>query len=64
MYRSILGGLLVCALFLTPAAQAQNQLTIGAKMPDFPPGTFTDGSSLKLPDLRGKLVVLYFFEPG
>jgi thiol-disulfide isomerase/thioredoxin len=30
---------------------------------DFPPGPFTDGHSYSLEDYRGKIVVVFFFEP-
>jgi hypothetical protein len=30
---------------------------------DFPPGSFTDGHSYSLEDYRGKIVVVFFFEP-
>lgn len=30
---------------------------------DFPPGPFTDGGQYQLSDFKGKVLVLYFFEP-
>ena len=34
----------------------------GEEAPDFPAGEFTDGGRYSLEDLRGKAVVLYFYE--
>lgn len=36
----------------------------GDVAPDFPPGSATDGNRYQLADLRGKVVVLYFYEAG
>ncbi|MEM6258215.1 MAG: redoxin domain-containing protein [Planctomycetota bacterium] len=56
-YRSIMAvfaaGLL---LALTPCA------TQAAQAPDFPPGVFTDGKQYSLEQLRGEVVVLFFYE--
>jgi hypothetical protein len=62
-YRG-LTRLLACGLLLVAAAPAQAQGKVGQAAPDFPPGAFTDSGSYRLSDLRGKIVVLYFFEPG
>lgn len=56
--------LLACGLLLSATASAQAQGKAARIAPDFPPGAFTDSGSYRLSDLRGKLVVLYFFEPG
>jgi peroxiredoxin Q/BCP len=32
-------------------------------LPEFPPGLFTDGGDYRLNDLRGKTIVLFFFDP-
>jgi len=34
----------------------------GEEAPDFPPGEFTDGGRYSLEDMRGKAVVLHFYE--
>lgn len=33
-------------------------------LPEFPPGLFTDGNTYRINDLRGKVVVLFFFDAG
>ena len=56
-YRSILTALaagLLLVLATQPAAAKQ--------APDFPPGVFTDGRSYSLEQLRGRVVVLFFYE--
>ncbi len=57
--RRFLSGtvLMLCAAGLTTA-----QPNAGSEAPDFPPGALTDGSSFKLGDAAGKVVVLYFFD--
>ena len=57
-----LGGLTAFALTLAFAPSAASQGKFGEQAPDFPPGVFTDGGKYSLSDLRGKVVVLYFFE--
>jgi hypothetical protein len=64
MNRRDLARLLSCVLLLSAAAPAQAQGNFGQAAPDFPPGPFTDSGSYRLSGLRGKIVVLYFFEPG
>jgi cytochrome oxidase Cu insertion factor (SCO1/SenC/PrrC family) len=63
MKRFALGGLTALALLagLAPPAATQMQVKLG-EAADFPPGRFTDGNKYSLADLRGKVVVLYFFE--
>jgi hypothetical protein len=34
----------------------------GEEAADFPPGEFTDGGRYSLADLRGKVIVLHFYE--
>ena len=36
----------------------------GEQAADFPPGEFTDGGRYSLEVLRGKAIVLYFYEKG
>ena len=55
----ILTLLLACLLPLASRAEAQ----LGQPAPDFTLPT-VDGKSVKLSDLRGKPVVLEFFNPG
>jgi hypothetical protein len=64
MNRRYLARLVACGLLLSAAAPALAQGKLGQAAPDFPPGAFTDSGSYRLSDLQGKLVVLYFFEPG
>ena len=59
-----LTSLLACVLLLSAAAPAQAQGQFGQAAPDFPPGPFTDSGSYRLSELRGKIIVLYFFEAG
>ena len=54
--------LLACFLLLTRTASAVAQGMAGQPAPDFPPGTFSDGGQYRLSDLKGKVVVLFFFE--
>lgn len=49
----------VCLLAVSPAP---GQGKFGEEAPEFPPGMFTDGSRYQLSDLRGKVVVLFFYE--
>jgi hypothetical protein len=64
MNRTALGCLLACGLLVSAAVPVQGQGKSGPSAPDFPPGTFTDNGNHKLSDFEGKVVVLYFFEPG
>src|SRR5262245_44403140 len=50
--------LLACA----GLAASQNQIRLGDPAADFPPGSFADGKSYSMDDLRGRLLVLYFFD--
>lgn len=56
----VMSLLLLC--LAAPAALAAGNA--GEEAADFPPGQFTDGGSYSLADLRGKAVVLYFYEDG
>lgn len=51
--------LVLVALSALPAAA---QPKAGGEAPDFPPGQFSDGRTYSLADLRGKAVVLFFYE--
>jgi len=65
MKRLLCQSLFCISLLLTSTATGLAQSKSGSEAPDFPPGsTFTDNGTYKLGDLRGKIVVLYFFEPG
>jgi peroxiredoxin len=47
------------------AASAVGQdiiVRLGEPAPDFPPGLFSDGGQYKIADLKGKVVVLFFFD--
>lgn len=55
-----LATLILCGVTATAVAQP---LAVSTPAPDFPPGQFTDGNSYRLRDLRGKVVVLTFFDP-
>ncbi len=48
------------ALLVTLSAGAQPR--VGDPAPDFPAGLFSDGNEYKLSDLRGRAVVLFFYE--
>lgn len=48
------------ALLVTLSAGAQPR--VGDAAPDFPPGLFSDGHEYRLADLRGRVVVLFFYE--
>ncbi len=63
MKRAFGPSLLLLVLLLT-STSAPGQGKVGESAPDFPPGAFTDNAIYKLSDLHGKVVVLYFFEPG
>ena len=56
--------LFVPALLLCAAPAARGAGNPGEQAPDFPPGEFTDGGRYSLEDLKGKAVVLYFYEKG
>jgi thiol-disulfide isomerase/thioredoxin len=47
-------------LCLTGTVAAQGKF--GEMAPEFPPGMFSDGRQYRLSDLRGKVVVLFFYE--
>jgi peroxiredoxin len=55
--RSILSAL-AAGLLLVLIAQP----TLAMQAPDFPPGVFTDGRTYSLEKLRGRVVVLFFYE--
>jgi hypothetical protein len=55
---------IACCLLLAAVSVAAAQGKIGDTAPEFPPGVFTDAGSHTLSGLRGKVVALYFFEPG
>jgi peroxiredoxin len=63
MIRALLARLLGLSLLLAAAAPAMGQGRVGQAAPDFPPGPFSDGRQYSLEDARGKLMVLFFFEP-
>lgn len=44
------------------AGTARAQFLEGSTAGEFPPGSFTDGRTYSLADLRGKAVVLFFYE--
>jgi peroxiredoxin len=48
------------ALLVTLSAGAQPR--VGDEAPDFPLGLFSDGNDYRLTDLRGRAVVLFFYE--
>ena len=48
------------ALLLAPPTPAQPK--VGNEAPDFPAGLFSDGNDYRLSDLRGRAVVLFFYE--
>ena len=63
MKRVAWGGLALGIVLLSgPPASLQGQVKFGETAADFPPGVFTDGGNYSLQSLRGKVVVLYFFE--
>ena len=49
-------------LLLCLAVPAAGAGKAGEQAPDFPPGEFTDGGRYSLDELRGKAVVLHFYE--
>jgi hypothetical protein len=55
--------LAVCAALLALTGPVPGQKA-GEPAPEFPPGMATDGNKYQLADLRGKVVVLYFYESG
>jgi hypothetical protein len=62
--KRVFGPSLLCLGFLLSCPPVYGQGKVGETAPDFPPGSFTDGAAYRLSDLKGKVVVLYFFEPG
>jgi peroxiredoxin len=58
--RVVLSAVVAAGLLCSAAAGQPPQP--GEPAPDFPVGVFTDGKSYSLADLRGKAVVLFFFE--
>ncbi len=60
--RSRLVPAAVLAVGLLWSAGAAGQPRPGEAAPDFPAGAFTDGRAYRLADLRGKAVVLFFYE--
>ena len=55
--------LAACVGLMSVAGPLPGQKT-GSAAPDFPPGLATDNVRYQLSDLKGKVVVLYFFESG
>ncbi len=55
---------LAAILAVTPAAAQDSKVGFGSEAPEFPPGVFADGRRYSLADLRGKVVVLFFYESG
>ena len=54
---------LVFAILLAAGpAVGQTPGNAGSQAPEFPPGKFSDGKQYRLADLRGKVVVLFFYE--
>ena len=51
-------------LLCVAAAAARGAGNAGEQAADFPPGEFTDGGRYSLEQLKGKAVVLYFYEKG
>jgi peroxiredoxin len=52
-----------CLLFAGAGlARSQVQVKLGEPAPDFPAGAFADGKSYSIDELKGRLVVLYFFD--
>ena len=64
MSRRLTAILFVPALLLCLAPAARGAGIPGEQAPDFPPGEFTDGGRYSLEDLKGKAIVLYFYEKG
>ena len=64
MSRRPLRWLIVPCLLLAGAglARSQVQVKLGEPAPDFPTGAFADGKSYSIDELKGRLVVLYFFD--
>lgn len=62
--RCILPSILLMGTVLLFGGRADGQGKGGQTAPDFPPGQFSDGNYYQLSDLRGKVVVLYFYEKG
>lgn len=58
LQRSVLTALAVGLLLGLSALGAQAK----QEAPEFPPGTFSDGKSYTLQELRGRAVVLFFYE--
>jgi len=61
--RRCLTPLLLVGTALALGGPADGQ-TGSPGAPEFPPGQFSDGQTYKMSDLRGKVVVLYFYEKG
>lgn len=57
-----LHGFAAAATLLLCLTAARGAGNAGEQAADFPPGEFTDGGRYSLEDLRGKAVVLYFYE--
>ena len=63
MTRVVPFAVVLGLFFSQPVATgAPIQVRLGQVAPDFPPGPFSDGGQYQLSDLKGKVVVLFFFE--
>jgi thiol-disulfide isomerase/thioredoxin len=61
--RPLVAGLLVVLASIAGDKGAAQGPADKNEPRDFPPGAFSDGNSYRLADLKGKVVVLHFFEP-
>lgn len=61
--QMLIKGLLTAVCYLTGAYGAAAAPS-GEPAPDFPPGIFSDNQHYSLEELRGKVVVLFFYEAG
>jgi peroxiredoxin len=62
MTRFLCSWLLVVSSVLLVQGTAAAQGKAGEEAPDFPPGLFSDGGRYRLSDMRGRVVVLFFYE--
>src|SRR4051812_49375040 len=58
----LMNRFLSALILLTLPLLARAAGNAGEQAPDFPPGLFTDGNHYSLNDLKGKAVVLFFYE--